>query len=285
VEAHLEMQGIAPPIPTRAELDAMAAAPDGPVRIRFVNTSSQTTPEAREGAHPGFLLEWPDGRAFLIDVGMERPAAVEFGKPMEWLGAQPAVPHGSVGEQMGTDAARIAGVAFTHLHFDHTGGMKQLCDAAGHGLDVYQTPYQFERVNFGTQMGLDDLAASGCAKRRRLEADGDAPYFQIPGFPGVFAIPAAGHTPGSTMYAVRIGPTFWILSGDVTNSKPNLLSDTPKPLLYSLFIVPENRGRLGVLRRWLAGLDAEPSTIVVPSHDGTALREAGMPAYSSVAGS
>ena len=39
-----------------------------------------------------------------------------------------------------------------------------LCDAAGHPLPVYQTPYQFERTNFGTQMGRDDLEASGSAQ-------------------------------------------------------------------------------------------------------------------------
>ena len=245
-EAHYEIQSIDPPVPTRAELVA-AAAPraDGPTRIRFVNTSSQAMPDGRQGAHPGFLIEWAGGRAFLIDVGMDRPQAAEFGEPMEWLGAEPALAHGSVGEQMGDDAARIAGVAFTHLHFDHTGGMRELCDAADRELPVFQTPWQFERTNYGTGMGADDVRESGCAVRRRLGNDDGAKHYAIPGFPGLHAIAAGGHTPGSTIYLARVGGKIWILSGDVTNTKPHLLEDLDKPLAYSLLIVPENRGRLG----------------------------------------
>lgn len=276
-QAHSQIRSVAPPVPTRAQLDELFATPGGPVSVRYVNTASQQLPDVGEGAHPGFLLDWQDGRAFLIDVGMDRPGAVEFGKPMEWVfGADPAVAHGSVGEQMGEDAKRIGGVAFTHLHLDHTGGMRELCEAVGHEVPIYQTGWQFELTNFTTEMGADDLRASGCARETRLE--GEPPY-AIPGFPGLFAIGAGGHTPGSTIYLVRVGETNWILAGDVSNSKPNLLADIPKQLVYSLVIVPEYRARLGELRRWLAALDADPSTEVVVSHDGKALQATGMDAY------
>jgi len=276
-EAHLEIRGVGPPIPTRAQLDELLATPGGPVRIRYVNTASQQGSDGRELAHPGFLLEWADGRAFLIDVGMDRPTAVEFGKPMEWLlGAEPAVPHGSVGEQLGEDSRRIEGVAFTHLHFDHTGGMRELCDAIGRDVPVFQTPWQLEFRNFGTEPGAEDLRASGCAVTTALDG---GPRYAIPGFPGLFAVAAGGHTPGSTVYLAQIDGTGWVLSGDVTNAKANLLGDIPKPLLYSTLIVPEDRSRLGELRRWLAELDADPAIEVVVSHDLTATRASGMEAY------
>lgn len=281
-EAHLEMRSLDPPLPTAEDLGAIGAPHrDGPVRIRFVNTSTQRTPEERDGAHPGFLLEWTDGRALLIDVGMERAAALEFGKPLEWLGAAPPVAHGSVGEQLGPAAVAIRAVAFTHLHHDHTGGMAELCEAAGHELPVLQTPEQHDRLNFGTRLGLDALEAASCERRVRIGDGEGRSHHPLPGFPGVYAIPAAGHTPGSTIYAARVGATLWILSGDVTNSKPNLLRDVPKPLAYSLLIVPEHRERLGRLRRWLAGLDGAPDTVVLPSHDGTAIVESGMEAWAA----
>ena len=274
VEAHVEIRGLDPPLPSAEALAEMGRArSDGPVSIRWVDTSTQPTPDGRAMAHPGFLLEWRDGRVFLIDAGMDREGALDFGAALEWVGNGKAVAHGSVGEQLGAEAARIAGVGFTHLHHDHTGGMAELCEAAGHPLTVFQTPYQYARLNYGTSLGMDALAAADCARRERLgEAEGEASYV-VPGFPGLHAIPAAGHTPGSTIWVARVGDTRWILSGDVTNSKPNLLSDTPKPLAYSLVVVPEHRERLGRLRRWLAALDADPTTVVLPSHDGTAIQE------------
>jgi len=279
-EAHYEIRSIAPPLPTRAELDALASTPGGPVRIRYVNTATQPNPDGSELVHPGFLLEWADGRALLIDVGMDRPGAVAFGEPMEWLlGADAAQPLGSVGEQMGEDARRIAAVAFTHLHHDHTGGIGELCDAAGRQIVVYQTPWQAEYTNFGSELGAEDVRAVDCVTPERLEIATGGRHYAIPGFDGLFAVAGGGHTPGSTIYLARVGSTFWILAGDVSNAKSNLLGDVPKPLLYSWLIVPEDRERLGVLRRWLAGLDAEPATRVIVSHDGGALRESGMAAY------
>ena len=277
VEAHCEIRGIEPPIPAWAELDERLSGEGGPVRIRYVNSATQQMPDVRAGMHPGFLLEWPDGRAFLVDVGMERAGALAFGRPFEWLlDAPPVEPHGSVGEQLGEAARRIAGIGFTHLHMDHTGGLFELCDAIGHEVPVFQTSWQAERANYGTAPGVATLRDAPCVRPERLA---DAPLSPVPGFPGLYAIAAAGHTPGSTMFVARIDGTTWLLSGDVSNAKQNLLADRPKLLVYSLLIVPEHRARLGELRRWLAGLDARPEVEVVVSHDLGALRASGMEAW------
>ena len=143
-------------------------------------------------------------------------------------------------------------------------------------LDVFQAPLQFERGNYTTATSEEQIADAACATPQRLEG---GPLFAVPGFPGLFAIAAGGHTPGSTAYLARVGDTAWMLAGDVSNEQANLLGDVPKPLLYSLLITPEHRGRLGQLRRWLAALDARPDVRVVVSHDVTAIREAGMEAY------
>ena len=76
-----------------------------------------------------------------------------------------------------------------------------------------------------------------------------------------------GHTPGSTMFAVAVNGRLWLFSGDTTNSKADLLSDTGKGFLYSYLMVPEDTARTGELRRWFAGLDAEADMQVVVSHD------------------
>jgi glyoxylase-like metal-dependent hydrolase (beta-lactamase superfamily II) len=93
------------------------------------------------------------------------------------------------------------------------------------------------------------------------------------------AIAAGGHTPGSTVFAARVGEVTWILAGDMTNSRAALLANEPKPALYSLFIVPEAPARLERMRLWLSALDAESDVTVVVSHDQPALEASGMSAW------
>ena len=130
LEAHQEMRAIAPPLPDPATLEALTRVSEPPVRVSYVNTATQRGPGPAPIGHPGFLLEWADGRAYLIDVGMTPEQAVAFGRPMEWLlGADLTEPHGSLADQLGPAVERIEGVGFTHLHNDHTGAGAQ--DFAG----------------------------------------------------------------------------------------------------------------------------------------------------------
>jgi glyoxylase-like metal-dependent hydrolase (beta-lactamase superfamily II) len=282
VEAHVEMSQIAPELPRAAQLEAGAPganAGPGPVRVRYVSSGTQRHASGSRGTFGGFLLEWADGRAFLIDVGMDREGAARFGRALEWaLGAEPVEVHGSVSEQLGPAVQRVRGVAFTHLHYDHTAGMHELCAALGRSVPVFQTPDQMDRGNFGTEPGRGDIADSGCGRLRRLDAGS---LVAIEGFPGLAAIALGGHTPGSTAYAAEVDGTRWILAGDVTNSMQEWVEDRPKELVYSLFIVPESRGRLSVLRSWLREMDRDPRTRVVVSHDLDAIEASGMAVFGA----
>ena len=273
-EAHWEMRGISPPLPEPDTLEQRARVADAPVRVSYVNTATQRGSGPAPLGHPGFLLEWSDGRVFLIDVGMTPEQAVAFGRPMEWLlGAEPSEPHGSLAEQLGAAVERIEGIGFTHLHNDHTGGLASLCAALGRPVPVFQTPQQFDFENYTTRWGRRDLEEAGCA--RPLPVEG-GPLFPVPGFPGLLAQSAGGHTPGSTIYVARVGDTTWVFAGDVTNFMESLRLNRPKPRFYSLFIVPENLARLDVLRRWLADLNDRPGVEVVPSHDLDRIVESGI---------
>ena len=127
IEAHYEMYQTAPPVPPIEQLAAVSGGTDGPVRLRYINSGTQIWPGGDRGTYGGFLLEWADGRAFAIDVGMTKPVAVEFGASLELLGAGPVRALGSMAEVLRTDARRIEGVGFSHLHYDHTDGMGLLC--------------------------------------------------------------------------------------------------------------------------------------------------------------
>lgn len=279
LEAHWEIRRLAPVLPDDAALAAVAATAGGPVRVRYVVTASQGMPGGGRGAHSVFLVEWPDGRLFAIDAGMDREQAIAFGKPIEaLLDAQSIEPQGSLGEQLGAEAKRIRGVAFTHLHVDHTGGLATICGAAKGPVPVFQTPWQADFQNYTTSPGRDDVERATCARTQRLEGAG--PLFPIPGFPGLFAMQAGGHTPGSTIFFAHVGGRTWVFSGDVTNAREALLENRPKERIYSLFIVPEAPEHLETLRVWLAGLDARPGFTVVVSHDGDALAASGLSPFA-----
>jgi len=287
VPAHRQIDRVDPPLPNVDALLEAVDVPDGPMRVRYVNSATQSAEGGRDMGHVAFVLEWEDGRRFSIDLGMEPDVAIEFGKPMEaLLGSDPVIPQGSVADQIGKDVQSIRGLAFTHLHHDHTQGIVAICRAHGGSLPIFQTPFQFEQRNHTTDMGYVFIeearalpGATDCATPTRL-ADGPIESMHpVPGFSGLIAIPAGGHTPGSTLYLTRIADHYWLFSGDITNTREELVENLPKAAIYSLLIVPENIERTEKMRLWLRELDERPDLTVVVSHDLTALEETSIPAW------
>jgi glyoxylase-like metal-dependent hydrolase (beta-lactamase superfamily II) len=245
---------------------------NGPIRLRFVNTSSQQLPVGILG-HTVFIAEWADGKLFMIDAGMDRGAAIEFGRLMETaLGAEEAVSHGSIDRLLGAKTMRVEGVAFTHLHIDHTQGIEPFCEKRGAGAKVYQTSWQRDLTNFNTTEGAE-IIANSCLAAGELAGD---ELMEVAGFPGLGIVGLGGHTPGSTLFAIAVDGRLWILSGDITNSKADLLSDTGKGFLYSYLMVPENTARTAVLRPWLVELDAKDDMTVLVSHDVKDIQASGL---------
>ena len=77
-------------MPGDAQLRALLSVDNRPVSVRYVNTSTQKLPAGRLG-HSVFLIEWANGSLFMIDAGMDRANALEFGRLMETaLGAEQA---------------------------------------------------------------------------------------------------------------------------------------------------------------------------------------------------
>src|SRR5664279_4439578 len=161
--AHMAIRGERAPLPTAELIVTNLAGDDRPVRLTYVNTASQPMPRAAVldthldpqpaepyvMSHPSFVLEWADGRMLLIDTGMTYDGAVAFGKPLQRLGgAAPIEPLGSVAAQLGEARQRVRGVLFTHLHTDHTGGIRRLCKGLRHPLRVVMTEAQAERPNY-----------------------------------------------------------------------------------------------------------------------------------------
>ena len=298
VWGHVQIRRAHPELPEIEVLLAADRAADLPVRLTWINTASQRMPRAAvlerdldpdpEAAytmsHPSFVVEWQDGRIFLIDLGMDAAEAVAFGRPLEtFAGASPIEPHVSTSARLAENRARIAGIGFTHLHTDHTGGILALCRDLGplgpkrDAIPVFQPHLQLAKVNHTTWPARRQLDLATCIERRTLGSE--AGMLEVPDFPGLFAIPAGGHTPGSTIWVVQLR-TFpgtsegryddietWVLTGDVVNHYQGIERGLPKPRLYSLLVVPEDGERLGRVRRFLKTLSAERGVRLLVSHD------------------
>lgn len=266
--AHLQIRGVAPELPDEQELRALLDVEGGPVRVSYLNTSTQDMGD-RDLAHVVFLAEWENGNLFMIDAGMDAQNAIEFGELLAATGnGGEVVVHGDIAELLGPSVPRVRGVAFTHLHSDHTQGIEPFCAARGEGAALLQTSWQADMHNLHTEYGAELLEAS-CLDRGELEG---ARVLTSPDFPGLGLVALGGHTPGSTMFAIAEGERLWILSGDITNTKPDLETNTGKGFAYSYLMVPEDTGRTEELRLWLRALDGEDDMEVVVSHDLTDVR-------------
>ena len=282
--AHLEIRELDPDPPPVATLLALDDLVDRPVRLAWMETARQASfaPPPRILSHSSFALEWSDGRLLLVDLGMSAEGAREFSAPFEALGASPVETFGSVGEQLGRAAERVAGVVLTHLHIDHVEGARSLCDArSGAPLPVFQVRAQAERTNYTTRGAAELVDDVGCLNRT-IVPEGNASA--VPGFPGVALIHAAGHTPGSQMLAASLagpdGPRRVLFTGDVVNDIDSARLGRPKPLIYRLLIVPEADGQLSRIRRFLAGLEREHGFTLAVAHDGDHLASLGLPGVS-----
>jgi glyoxylase-like metal-dependent hydrolase (beta-lactamase superfamily II) len=276
VPPHLQIRSVEPALPDVVGLRDLLSVEHGPVGIRYVNTSSQALGQGELG-HTVFLVEWANGNLFMVDAGMDRKTAVEFGRLMESvLGAEEAVSHGTIAELLGEDTMRVMAVGYTHLHIDHAQGTVPFCAARGSGASVFQTSWQADLHNFNTEESAA-IVAESCLEPGTL---GEGAVMAVDGFPGIGLVALGGHTPGSTLFAVAVGDRLWLLSGDISNSKADLLNDTGKGFLYSYLIVPEHTGRNELLRPWLAALDAEADTTVIVSHDLPDIAASGMAEYN-----
>lgn len=262
--AHVQIRGVAPELPTADDLRALLDVEGGPVRVAHLNTSTQEMGDGGPLAHTVFLAEWPDGRLFMVDAGMDAANAIEFGELLASVGTGGDVEvHGDIAGLLGPATGRVAGVGFTHLHSDHTQGIEPFCAARGDGARLFQTTHQATEHNLHTEGGAELLARS-CLEPGELSG---STVLTSPDFPGLGIVALGGHTPGSTLFALAEGDRLWLLSGDITNTKANLLTNTGKGFAYSYLMVPEDTGRTEELRTWLRDLDSQDDMSVVVSHD------------------
>ena len=273
IPPHLQIRGVAPALPSQEDLRSLLGVAGGPTAIHLVVSSEQTSGDFELG-HTSVVIEWPDGRLFVIDAAMDHEATLEFAELISLMGGEGGEVrfHGTIASLLGSAATRISGLGFTHLHVDHVQGIDALCTARGDGAKVVRTTWQAKEHNLHTEQSAG-LVETSCFEPLTLAGEG---LLRVDGFPGLGIAGLGGHTPGSTLFAVGVGEKLWLMSGDITNAKSAILENVGKGFVYSGLLVPEDAGRTELLRHWLAELDARPGFEVVVSHDVGSARLSGM---------
>ena len=276
---HWQTRKIAPELPGKETIQALSNMPDGPVSLSYIITSTQHTPRGTLG-HASFIVQWEDGKIFMVDAGMDQSGAKDFAKLMEKVAnGGDGVIFGDVAGLLGSSAKRVGGIAFTHLHNDHTQGVTAFCEArkaSAEDISVYKTGLQDKFHNFNTKESADIIEKS-CLQPGLLS---NGIVKSVDGFPGLGMAEIGGHTPGSTLFVIAMDDHIWLLSGDTTNTKIDLLEDNGKGFVYSYLLVPENTAQTRKLRRWLAALDADENISVIVSHDLAALEASGLKPFA-----
>lgn len=276
---HWSLTQITTPLPSEKQILNLLTEDQGPTSITYLNTATIQDSLRGEIIFPAFILTWPGGRSFIIDAGMDTKGAEAFFSKLSWQYAGNNIePHGGLSEQMGDSIRSVSGLAFTHLHEDHVQGVSSICDGAGSPLMLYQTPKQSGEHNYTTLPGVSVIKSAECIQPSLLAGPG--PIYSIPGFPGLYAIEAAGHSPGSTIYVTRVEGKLWIIAGDVSWRRQSLLNNQPKSVSsFRSLIIPEDETQLEKLRLWLAKLDGHDLIDVLLCHDSLALKAYGPPLY------
>jgi glyoxylase-like metal-dependent hydrolase (beta-lactamase superfamily II) len=160
-----------------------------------------------EMALGGFLVRGAADRVTLVDLGFGTSQSAIFagGKLLESLAA------------LGVRPEDITDVVLTHLHFDHVGW------ASCEGKSVFpNATYRCSSADLEHFVGRDERVTNMLSPVRAQLRTWDA---SGPIVPGVDAMLAAGHTPGSTIIVLSSGTARGLLLGDVVHCPVELIDD------------------------------------------------------------
>lgn len=276
------------------ELDVILTA-EGPIAHDYLyRAPGNRLAQLIAGLRPGgemlrtpclaFAVRHPTAGTILIDTGFHRDARDhrrrDFGIPMSVMFRHlrpSAEPFDRQLEALGIEAAAVRQVIMTHLHVDHTSGMRLLPNAefacsreewaATRGRFPAGSGYVAHHLPTASRMHLLDFERDGesyatFAKAIDLLGDGSVRLLSTPGH-------TAGHL--SVLLQPANGPRV-LLIGDAAYT----LRSVDEGILP--MITADDKDALRSLVEIKAFAEREPEAILVPTHDPTAwteLRRAG----------
>ncbi|HWI75336.1 MAG TPA: N-acyl homoserine lactonase family protein [Baekduia sp.] len=158
--------------------------------------------------------------------------------------------------QCGLKLDDLAAVAISHLHVDHTGGLRRL--PAGRPVFVQRAELAFGLGAAGFEQAY--IRADYAHRDHRwVRLDGDAELL-----PGVDAISTPGHTPGHMSFRVRMADgTVWLFAMDAIDLQDGIDTDTP---IAGSAVEPEGIAQRHASHARLMAMAREEGARLVPGH-------------------
>lgn len=235
------------PKPSGVEMERVATR-DVPGTLFVAGTGLKQRPIAVMA----FRLPVTGGKPIVIDTGFTRADAEGMGIDT-WSGEA----QGRVDRTM----AEAGLILITHEHPDHIGG---LIGWAGNEAGFMAKAYGKQRMT--------TPQSAYVAEKLGLRINNADPVLERPPFaiaPGVVAIPAPSHTPGSQIYFVQLaGGREYLFAGDIATMDESWKELRARSRLIGDFLAPEDRAAVFSWLRTIRALkQAAPGMVVVPGHD------------------
>lgn len=247
-----------------AEIRALANAPADQlpteIRTELLAKTSVPTFAMRAGGGFGetvmtrnaFQIMTPDGH-YALETGMDQALAEEF-EQADGFNAE-------VWSRIQDMLSSAKGIMVTHEHPDHLGGIVRHRNPSELADKIILTPEQFDGMKRFTVSGqlppeFDRSKPIAIEKLHRVA-------------PGIIMIKAAGHTPGSVMFFVKLASgTEYVFVGDIAYMESNVVDGVDRTrLVRFLMHDPEDRDAVVNQLSALHGLSkSEPDVKIVPAH-------------------
>jgi glyoxylase-like metal-dependent hydrolase (beta-lactamase superfamily II) len=202
-----------------------------------------------------FQINGPAG-SVIIDTAMDKEIAAKAQR-----GPQASFDEQAYGRMIAAMGVATK-VAVTHEHPDHIGGVARFPLPERLAERLVLTRAQYEGMG---PAAVDGKVPAAFANAQILDLTAPAKVA-----PGVVMIPAAGHTPGSVMFYVKLADGREVLFiGDIAWVLSNIKTLTTRPrFTQQFFMKGEDRAAVADQIRALHDLAvAEPKIAIVPAHD------------------
>ena len=227
-----------------------------------------------------YVVRHPSEGAFLIDTGFHPDAASDLRQDFGWrmglmfAGLRPAAdPFDAQLRRLGIKPAAVERVVMTHLHVDHTSGMRLLPNAR---FAITTAEWDAATASLSANRGYAAHHLPSADRVERIDFDADptpfGPFARTIDWLGdgsVRLISTPGHTPGHMSVLLRVADRGQVLIVGDTAYTLRSIAEQRVPLLAG--------GGGAACRRSLAELntfvDEHPDAVAVPTHDPAAWRE------------
>jgi len=220
-----------------------------------------------------FALRHPDAGTILIDTGMHADALQslrkDFGTPMSLLfrSMRPASkPYDVQLRALGIEPSSVGAVLMTHLHVDHTSGMRLL---PGAQFTCTRQEWEATRPRLAAAKGYVSHHLPAASRMRLIDLDSHGTRFgpfsrtqDLLGDGSIRLISTPGHTVGHMSVLLQLDDRRRVL---IVGDAAYTLRSIDEGILPML--TDDDANSLRSMREIKAFADSEPDAILVPSHD------------------